>query len=142
MVSVRDQALDQLEPGGVASEGESYLLSEVRRLRAIPLKQLRLEDLRLLIGQAVGLPYLVPLALEHLIDHPLASGDFYPGDLLNVVATLPDPFWAIRRELRLQVVAALERALDRIARKGSVTGLDVELRRSLSNHRAALNTGL
>ena len=78
---LRDQALDQLEPGNVAAEGESYLLSERRRLRAIPLKLLRLEDLRLLIGQAVGLTYLVPLALEHLIQHPLASGDFYPGDL-------------------------------------------------------------
>jgi hypothetical protein len=30
-----------------------------------------------MIGQSIGLPYLLPLALEHLRKDPLAEGDFF-----------------------------------------------------------------
>lgn len=85
MPDVRDRSLEELEPGAGSVEGESYLNSEMRRLVRLPLRQLRLEDLRLLIGQSVGLRFLVPMAIEHLEAHPLAAGDFYPGDLLKHV---------------------------------------------------------
>lgn len=35
-----------------------------------------------MIGQSIGLKYLVPKALEHLQENPLAAGDFFEGDLL------------------------------------------------------------
>jgi hypothetical protein len=39
-----------------------------------------------MIGQKIGLPYLVPLAINALEQDPLAQGDYYPGDLLaNVI---------------------------------------------------------
>lgn len=43
--------------------------------------------MRLLIRQDVGLPYLLPLALELLRDNPMAEGDMYTGDLLSAVIT-------------------------------------------------------
>jgi hypothetical protein len=70
-VSVRDKSLEEL--GAVPStgpEGGSYLLSQLRRLRTVPLKQLRIEDIRLLMGQSLGLEFLVPMALDHLEAHP------------------------------------------------------------------------
>lgn len=47
-----------------------------------------------MIGQRIGLPHLVPLALDVLEQDPLAEGDFYPGDLLRNVCRVPDSYWA------------------------------------------------
>jgi len=46
-----------------------------------------------MIGQNIGLYYLLPLAIEHLAENPLASGDFYPGDLLKNVVSIDLSFW-------------------------------------------------
>lgn len=50
--------------------------------------------MRLLIGQDVGLPYLLPLALKVLRDNPMAEGDMYEGDLLSAVLTRNPAVWA------------------------------------------------
>lgn len=62
----------------------------------------------MLIGQDVGLPYLLPLALEVLRDNPMAEGDMYEGDLLAAVLTRSPAVWAessgLGRELRAIVL--------------------------------------
>jgi hypothetical protein len=68
-------------------------------LRRRPLNELTTEDLRLLIGQNIGLPYLLPLALEVLRDNPMAAGDFYEGDLLSAVLTRNPAIWTEHPEL-------------------------------------------
>lgn len=55
------------------------------RLRRKPLDQFVAEDLRIMIGQQIGLQYLLPRAIALLSADPLTEGDFYPGDLLKVV---------------------------------------------------------
>ncbi|MGW3917080.1 contact-dependent growth inhibition system immunity protein [Streptomyces sp. NPDC005070] len=55
--------------------------------------KLTVEDLRLLIGQDLGLAYLLPLALEVLRDDPMAEGDTYEGDLLSAVLTRSPTIW-------------------------------------------------
>jgi len=136
--AIRDRSLEELEPdAGPVSEGESYLSSEMRRLRQVPLKQLRLEDMRLLIGQSVGLQVLIPVALDHVESHPLAAGDFYPGDLLKNVMEVSESFWNGRPELRSRLVVALERALERIRNTRTVRELEGEFRAGLERHRAA-----
>jgi len=137
VVEFRDRSLEQLEPGNAPVGGESYLNSEMRRLARLPLKQLRLEDLRLLIGQGVGLRFLIPMTVEHLEAHPLASGDFYPGDLLKQVMEVDESFWANRSELRVRLGAALDGALARIAKTRTPVELERELRASLNRHQAA-----
>ena len=137
-MSVRDKSLEQL--GAVPStdlEGGSYLLSQLRRLRTVPLKELRIEDIRLLIGQSLGLDFLVPMALDHLEAHPLAAGDFYPGDLLKNVMEAPESFWNNHVELRERLVNALERALERVRKVNTVPELEGELRAGLKRHAAS-----
>ena len=137
-MSVRDKSLEEL--GAVPStglEGGSYLLSQLRRLRTVPLKQLRIEDLGLLIGQSLGLEFLVPIALDHLEAHPLAAGDFYPGDLLKNVMEAPESFWNNHPELRQRLVNALERALERVRKVNTVPELEGELRAGLKRHAAS-----
>jgi hypothetical protein len=72
----------------------SHLETECHRLRRVQLRSLTPENLRVLIGQNIGLQFLVPLALQHLRANPLAQGDFYPGDLLCAVLRAKPEFWA------------------------------------------------
>jgi hypothetical protein len=82
----------------------SYLVRTCHALHRKPLKDFTIEDLRIMIGQTIGLEYLVPLALEHLQQDPLAAGDFYPGDLLGSILGRVQPgFWQKRPDLRRAV---------------------------------------
>jgi hypothetical protein len=78
-------------------------------LRSKPIDEFTVEDLRLMIQQQIGLRYLVPIALQHLREDPLAEGDFYPGDLLAAILRVDGDFWQqkpdLNRELRNMIVA-------------------------------------
>ena len=45
---------------------DSFLVKECHRLRHVPLRDLTVENLRMLVGQGISLVYTVPLALEQL----------------------------------------------------------------------------
>jgi len=137
IVDLRTRSLEELEPTVSPVQGNSYLQSEMRRLRQVPLRQLRLEDMRLLIGQGTGLRFVVPMAIEHVEMHPLASGDFYPGDLLRQVMDVDEEYWNEHRELRSRLIMALERALARMTRVQTPTELEGEFKAGLNRHRAA-----
>jgi hypothetical protein len=81
-------------------EYDSYLVQTCHRLRRVPLADFATEDLRIMIGQEIGLLFLVPLALEKLEQDPLAGGHCYPGDLLNAVLRIPESFWRIHYDMR------------------------------------------
>lgn len=80
------KTLDQLE-GVVWGETDfgSYLFTTIHRLRTKPLDEFSIEDLRIMIGQKIGLPYLIPLAVAELECEPLTQGDYFQGDLLSSV---------------------------------------------------------
>jgi hypothetical protein len=115
MATSRDKTLEELD-GEVWGEPEfnSYLVTNCHRLRRIPLRNFTVEDLRLMIGQGFSLEYLVPLAIEHLEENPLAEGDFYPGDLLKNVLGVSREFWMHRPELHRRIKAIAERASTRL----------------------------
>lgn len=83
---------------------DSKLANECQRLWMVPISQLSVENLRMLIGQKIGLEFLVPVALDVLARNPLAEGSMYKGDLLASIAAIPDNFWANHPELNNQVV--------------------------------------
>lgn len=64
---------------------DSYLVTTVHTLRKKPVREFEVEDLRIMIGQGVGLKYLLPEVFKVLMDNPLAGGDFYEGDLLEAL---------------------------------------------------------
>lgn len=82
---------------------DSHLVKRTTRLRKLPLNEFSIEDLRIMIGQSFGLPFLVPLALEKLRENILAEGDFYPGDLLRAVVSSDPDFWKINPEYKKQL---------------------------------------
>ncbi|MFJ2868872.1 contact-dependent growth inhibition system immunity protein [Kitasatospora sp. NPDC087314] len=81
------------------SADASRLVATVHALRRRPIGELTVEDMRLLIGQDVGLAHLLPLAAEVLRDDPMAEGDMYEGDLLSAVLTGSPAVWSQRPEL-------------------------------------------
>jgi hypothetical protein len=88
-------------------------------LRRKPVEDFTVEDLRIMIGQAIGLDALVPIALSTVEDNPLAAGDYYEGDLLVSLVGIPNAYWADHPDdwFRLRDiagrVAALASVLDR-----------------------------
>jgi hypothetical protein len=111
MRPVCQKTLDELE--GVAwgpAAFPSHLVQTCHRLRTKPIGEFGAEDLRIMIGQQIGLAYLLPLALERLEADPWAAGDMYPGDLLKTTAVARFP-WDTHPELRARLIAVLDRAL-------------------------------
>ena len=96
----RRKCLEELEKDDWGNRDfDSYLMQTCHRLRRVPLADFTTEDLRIMIGQKIGLLFLVPLALEKLEQDPLAEGDYYPGDLLNVVLDVPATFWNVHVDM-------------------------------------------
>ena len=48
----------------------------------------------MLIGQDIGLQYLVPIALDFLAENPWIAGDDYDGDLLFNVLRIDPGYWS------------------------------------------------
>lgn len=107
-----EQTLDELE-GVTWGEPtfDSYLVSTMHRLRRVPIGQFTIEDLRIAIGQEVGIKFLMPLALDRLEIDPFAEGDFYEGDLLAAVLSVDDAFWTTRRHLVPRVLRIIDAAI-------------------------------
>jgi hypothetical protein len=115
--------LEQLE--GVdwgEPECSSYLVTTVHRLRRKPVELFTVEDLRIMIGQSIGLEHLVPLALDILEKDCLAQGDFYPGDLACNVVRMDPSFLEARPELVPRIVAIARAALPHLEREDAALG--------------------
>ncbi|VVJ23876.1 Uncharacterised protein [Amycolatopsis camponoti] len=88
-------SLEQIEDRhwGNPPADATRLIRTVYELRHKPIGSLDVEDLRVLLLQQESLDVLVPIALTHLEQNPLAEGDFYPGDLLTAVLKIPQAYW-------------------------------------------------
>jgi hypothetical protein len=86
----RNKTLLQLESGKKIS-----IVSRADKMRQKPVKDLTIDELRLMIHQNSSIRFLVPLAIEHLQIDSLLKGDGYEGDLLNAVLTVEKKFWLV-----------------------------------------------
>ena len=100
----KSNSLQDLEGPFKHNDDPSFLASECRRLYALPITKLTTEELRLLIGQLIGLEHLVPVALDVLEKDPLVGGKLYSGDLLQSVASAPEEFWVANPSLNNRLV--------------------------------------
>jgi hypothetical protein len=87
------------------SPNDTFLISRCVAQRRKPHGEFTTEDVRIMIGQNIGLRHLIPLALERLTRNMFVAGDFYRGDLSGVVLRADRAFW-------LQSPSDLERAHD------------------------------
>ncbi|WP_328498887.1 contact-dependent growth inhibition system immunity protein [Streptomyces sp. NBC_00414] len=109
----RARSLEEIEHDRWPSPVDATrLIATVHALRRRPIGELTAEDMRLLIGQDVGLACLLPLALEVLRDDPMAEGDMYEGDLLSAVLTRSPAVWKEWPELGRDLVVIVSELTD------------------------------
>jgi hypothetical protein len=91
----RDKTLENLEKSdwGESVNAPTNLVKRCQELRKVPLNNFTIEDLRMMIGQQIGLQYLVQLAIEKLSDDLFAEGDLFSGDLLKSVLNVDSALW-------------------------------------------------
>ena len=89
----------------------------VRRLAQKPVRRLSVAELCELIRRNIGLPYLVPLAIERLTDDPFLEAQQFPGDLLEAVLESDTRFWCEREDLWCAMIDVLELAVGIINRR-------------------------
>jgi hypothetical protein len=105
----------------------SHLVQTCHRLRRKPLNEFSVEDLRIMIGQGIGLHFLIPIAIERLEEEPLAEGDLYAGDLLTAVLRTDESVWARHPECLKRARKVFRRVKD------SAPSLEQPVRESLNN---------
>lgn len=107
MESSINKTLEQLENVfWPEPEYDTYLLKTCHALRKKLLRDYEIEDLRIMLGQNIGLDYLIPLAIARLKDDILAEGHIYEGDLLNNLLGTNRDYWTKNKE-RWEIVCRL-----------------------------------
>ena len=111
-------------------EYDSYLVKRCHELRKLPLDNFTTEDLRIMIGQQIGLDYLVPLALEVLAKDLFVEGNFFEGDLLKNTLAIETDFWNSNKNYWLQLDSLIKDRRDEIkAHKFDTTNFDKSIHR-------------
>lgn len=114
-------------------ECQSHLVLECHRLRRVPLREFTPANLRIMIGQNIGLEFLAPLALQLLADDPLLDAELYAGDLLSATLQSDSVFWSAHPDLRTTLGSIAESAklryyaLDKSDRELSQTAFEHDL---------------
>ena len=98
-MNIQDKSIEELENAyWEDSDFGSYVVQTSQRARKKPLSQLSKEEVRLLIGQKIGLRWLIPAALSIISGDPLAEITYFEGDLLLQLLRLSDEDWEHNRE--------------------------------------------
>lgn len=105
-----NKSLEELEGNfwGDPAPGSTRLVQNCHAFRKIHLSALSIEEMRILIGQNIGLEFLIPMAIQELQGNVLAAGDFYEGDLLLAVLNSDRGFWKGNVEFWANVCGIVE----------------------------------
>ncbi|MDQ1087527.1 contact-dependent growth inhibition system immunity protein [Siphonobacter sp. SORGH_AS_1065] len=117
MISFLEKSINELESSEPfhSTEFESSLIATCYKLRDKKLQSYSTEDLRVMIGQNIGLTWLIPLALDKLQVDILAEGDFYEGDLLVSVLKTSPSYWRNHSLELATFTTLLEKSLTSLA---------------------------
>ncbi len=69
------------------------LVENCYKYRKTPIKDLTIEQTRLLINQNIGLEILIPKAIDILKENIFAEGNFFEGDLLSAILHAEKSYW-------------------------------------------------
>jgi hypothetical protein len=123
------RTLDELEGVDWAEpDFASYLVQTIHALRRIPISEFTIEDLRITLGQQIGVEHLTPLALDRLDADPFAEGDYYPGDLLGAVMSLPREYWQQHPTQAARMATIADRTARLLEHREEIDEIKVHLR--------------
>lgn len=112
----------------------SSLIRACHQLRKKPIDEFTPEDLRIMIGQNIGLRFLIPKAIVVLNDDPLVEGDFYPGDLLKNVITTDPTFYDRSPAILAVVIGVVRIAIHHLRLSNADADLRNELQRFVEKY--------
>jgi len=123
-MSVPIQSLSELVPEELVydAEADSPLIAWINEVIKKPVNTLTDRELRMTIGQQIGLPYLLPIAIDRLSENPFRKADNYYGDLLLSVLDIPPAFWQAQMEsywMLYEIVAGVLPLLGDLAARGN-----------------------
>lgn len=98
---------------GSVDEAPTNMVRDLIGAWKTPLDQLTGREIRLLISQQDGYPYVLDLVWPMLEDDPLLEAEFYPGDILSSLMRADDTAWRDRPNYKRRLKALYERALRR-----------------------------
>ncbi|WP_150129678.1 contact-dependent growth inhibition system immunity protein [Bosea sp. RAC05] len=98
---------------GSVDEASTNMVGDLIGAWKTPLDQLTGREIRLLISQQDGYPYVLDLVWPMLEDDPLLEAEFYPGDILSSLMRADDTAWRDRPNYKRRLKALYERALRR-----------------------------
>jgi hypothetical protein len=91
------------------------LIDTCHRLRKVPIDDLSAGDIRMLLGQRIGVRHLVSVAIQLLDADPMLDATFFPGDLLTAVLRADVNYYRGFPKLQNQLVSIASRAQRSIA---------------------------
>ena len=90
-----DYSLNEIEGFKENLSGlDSGLIEKYMVARSKKLKDLSVDEIRVLLSQLIGLAYIVPLALNIVEQDPLISSGLYSGDLAVSLFNIDEEFWS------------------------------------------------
>ena len=90
-----DDSLNEIEGFQENLSGlDSGLIEKCMVARSKKLKDLSVDEIRVLLSQLIGLAYIVPLALNIVEQDPLISSGLYSGDLAVSLFNIDEEFWS------------------------------------------------
>jgi len=117
----------------------SSLIKKIYLLRRKKIKNFSVEDLRVCIGQEMGLFYLIPEAIKKLEQNILTEGDYYPGDLLINVLRINNFFWINNINLYKKLFPLLQSNINKINKFNTSKDIKKDI---LNNYNRFKNLGL
>lgn len=100
-------------------ESHSNTVRRYHQLYQLPLAEYTPGDIRFMLGQEAGEIHLVPMALRILSDNVMIDSEYYTGDLLSAVISLPKKFWEEHPLLLKDAKRVLERCRPQMAAFGA-----------------------
>lgn len=120
-------------------EYSSRLVIRCHELRVKKLSDFDIEDLRLMIGQNIGMDYLIPLAIQKLKEDIFAEGDFYEGDLLQNVLCTKCEFWIKHPEYVPEINDIIAEALEKLPNLDTIESIRTSILKAIATFKACNN---
>jgi hypothetical protein len=100
---------------------ESNLVKRCYDLANKKLKLFSVGDLRIMIGQNLGLEYLIPMALQVLENDAFIEGDFFEGDLLLNVMRIDNLYWKSNPNYKRKLLEIYRSNLNSLEKVDNIT---------------------
>jgi hypothetical protein len=112
----QQKSIENLEKSnwGEVPQDDSSIVQRLYRLRKVPLEEFSIDDLRFMIIQETGLPYLLTLAIELLKKNLYAEGNYYEGDLLGAILKIKPENWKGMKEFWSEIDSLIKSRLDEL----------------------------